>query len=757
MARLPEPGSDEGVWGDLLNEFLRVSHEEDGTLKTVPINQGGTGASTLGTARANLNIDNVDNTSDAEKPVSNATQAELNKKANTSNLGDVAFSNNYHDLSNAPTSPGDTIVNSVNGETGEVVLEEYEHLLHSDQPILKLSDPLYPVIADAAITSATTIGPNTFIYTDDEGQKWQVAIYAEEVEHDFGGEDGILGTRQPFIVRRKYPNGLWDTDNKINLYEQMGNLLIRQNGHCALAVCVTDDGYIHVTGGVHRWENSTLDGYPFDPEDEDLEGIRYARSKSPYTWDFEDARPFIDEDLEVGSYLGFFKFNGDTYLKWRHSVVNEEGGGATTNSAWVLIKYNNSSHEWEYALENSRFITSGYRPDPNEPSSSTSESEGPYTSFWVQGDRLHIITYWHRPGQLGDRYVTYARSLPGDINSWEMSDGTPLTIPLHPSTSRGELAYSFDPNVNDHVQGGTIAVDNNGNPHTTHIIQNHSQIHIFRDSEGNWHNRELSDIPGHNYRPAGSGNIRLLPYKDKIYGFVRRRQNKNNNYIADLTPDSPNYALTKPFTQPYARSVYFYDTTFPDNKLTYLLAPDYLTSNTRELTTDPSFPQRNKQAAYAAELDISRLPEIMRRDKSPILNIRTINRAVSTARHEIESTSESNKVLGMGDIPVTRGFLRNDGLIYVRIIGAGHVTEDGDVLSVALWDGDNKIVQMDFDRTTGLVNPNSSVWAPIRLDGLGKNFALRWVRPTAWLSTKQSDGKGIIPYGRLIVEVGELE
>lgn len=33
MARLPIPGSDNGTWGNLLNEFLEVEHNADGTLK----------------------------------------------------------------------------------------------------------------------------------------------------------------------------------------------------------------------------------------------------------------------------------------------------------------------------------------------------------------------------------------------------------------------------------------------------------------------------------------------------------------------------------------------------------------------------------------------------------------------------------------------------------------------------------------------------------------------------------------------------
>jgi hypothetical protein len=33
MARLPVPGSDQGAWGNILNEYLNVAHNNDGTLK----------------------------------------------------------------------------------------------------------------------------------------------------------------------------------------------------------------------------------------------------------------------------------------------------------------------------------------------------------------------------------------------------------------------------------------------------------------------------------------------------------------------------------------------------------------------------------------------------------------------------------------------------------------------------------------------------------------------------------------------------
>lgn len=33
MARLPKPGGDAGAWGELLNDYLSVEHNDDGTLK----------------------------------------------------------------------------------------------------------------------------------------------------------------------------------------------------------------------------------------------------------------------------------------------------------------------------------------------------------------------------------------------------------------------------------------------------------------------------------------------------------------------------------------------------------------------------------------------------------------------------------------------------------------------------------------------------------------------------------------------------
>ncbi len=54
MSRLPTPGSDTNVWGDILNEFLAQEHNADGTQKTLDLSKGGTSATTAAQARTNL-------------------------------------------------------------------------------------------------------------------------------------------------------------------------------------------------------------------------------------------------------------------------------------------------------------------------------------------------------------------------------------------------------------------------------------------------------------------------------------------------------------------------------------------------------------------------------------------------------------------------------------------------------------------------------------------------------------------------------
>jgi hypothetical protein len=75
MARLPNPGGDDGTWGNLLNDFLSQAHNADGTLK--PLN---------------------------ESQITNLT-ADLAAKASSASLAPVATSGSYADLTSKPTIP----------------------------------------------------------------------------------------------------------------------------------------------------------------------------------------------------------------------------------------------------------------------------------------------------------------------------------------------------------------------------------------------------------------------------------------------------------------------------------------------------------------------------------------------------------------------------------------------------------------------------------------------------------------------------
>lgn len=91
MARLPIVGGDPDNWGTVLNDFLSVAHNTDGSLlssavaSASPVTSvaGRTGAVVL--TAADVGLGNVNNTSDANKPISTATQTALNSKLNLSN------------------------------------------------------------------------------------------------------------------------------------------------------------------------------------------------------------------------------------------------------------------------------------------------------------------------------------------------------------------------------------------------------------------------------------------------------------------------------------------------------------------------------------------------------------------------------------------------------------------------------------------------------------------------------------------------
>lgn len=201
MARLPQPGGDDGNWGDILNDYLAVSHENDGTLKEGSIasalpdastttrgliqlsgDLGGTATSptvpalagkepTIATStsshyyrgdktwqplnKAAIGLASVDNTNDADKPVSIATQTALNSKANT--VHTHAASDITSGSFDAARLPGATEISS-----GAVQLATNSEMTEGTNATKAAT----PQGVKAAITAAASAAPQPIIFVD---------------------------------------------------------------------------------------------------------------------------------------------------------------------------------------------------------------------------------------------------------------------------------------------------------------------------------------------------------------------------------------------------------------------------------------------------------------------------------------------------------------------------------------------------------------------------------------------------------------
>jgi|GEM_PF-783944 len=70
MARLPVPGSDDGAWGTILNDFLSVEHNADGTLAKDSLITGAEQAANKGVANGYASLDGTGKVPSAQLPSS---------------------------------------------------------------------------------------------------------------------------------------------------------------------------------------------------------------------------------------------------------------------------------------------------------------------------------------------------------------------------------------------------------------------------------------------------------------------------------------------------------------------------------------------------------------------------------------------------------------------------------------------------------------------------------------------------------------
>ncbi len=93
--RLPQSGSDDGVWGDLLNDFLLVSHNSEGTLSLAALTSAGAGTYTkpvAGIPATDLTVGVQTSLGKADNSVQSSVVGQVNGIASLDGSGKVPSS-----------------------------------------------------------------------------------------------------------------------------------------------------------------------------------------------------------------------------------------------------------------------------------------------------------------------------------------------------------------------------------------------------------------------------------------------------------------------------------------------------------------------------------------------------------------------------------------------------------------------------------------------------------------------------------------
>lgn len=211
MARLPVPGYDDGNWGDILNEFLEVEHNNDGTLKT-----NGTLANKVDSTTTingkplktdiTLTPDDIDDTSSSSKFLTAEEQAKLNtvaEGADVTNAASVAAAGAVMSsalASNAATNVKlreDPLKNAVGDGSSHPLSERFSTLVE----------------AQAVFPRATSLNEQIDRHALQEALDNNPAVYAPEGEYQIDapvyGGDGTYS--QDYNNQTLIGDGMWLT------------------------------------------------------------------------------------------------------------------------------------------------------------------------------------------------------------------------------------------------------------------------------------------------------------------------------------------------------------------------------------------------------------------------------------------------------------------------------------------------------------------------------------------------------------------
>lgn len=107
MARMPVPGSDDGTWGDILNEYLAVAHNTDGTLKDVVATSGAQTVAGVKTFSSSPVVPTPSSGTDAaNKTYVDTTASAGTPDADATTKGKLKLAGDLGGTADLPTVPG---------------------------------------------------------------------------------------------------------------------------------------------------------------------------------------------------------------------------------------------------------------------------------------------------------------------------------------------------------------------------------------------------------------------------------------------------------------------------------------------------------------------------------------------------------------------------------------------------------------------------------------------------------------------------
>jgi hypothetical protein len=208
------------------------------------------------------------------------------------------------------------------------------------------------------------------------------------------------------------------TDWKQTVTDMTGNI---KDAHNMISMIADGEGYLHISWDHH---NNVL---------------HYARSKTPYSADFEKTTMIGQNEAKV-SYPQFFKMpDGNLIFMYRD--------GASGNGNLVIDSYDAKAQKWSQIHAN--FIS----------------GQGKRNAYWQAcvdpKGAIHVSWVWREsPAVETNHDICYARSDDGG-HTWTKSDGTAYTLPITADTAE---IVSPIPQKHDLINQTSMCTDTDGRP-----------------------------------------------------------------------------------------------------------------------------------------------------------------------------------------------------------------------------------------------------------------------------------------------------